>query len=228
MHLRSGSEMLDLTGTKAFAFDLDGTLIQSEPVWAAAKTAVAAAHGIEVGAKMLHRYVGRSLGAFVTEALGIADPESARAVAAEIETLALQGYDAKAEPIAGAAELVRALHRAGFRVAICSSAPLTAIAASLDLMSLGGIVELSVSAATLPRGKPDKAPYVEVVARLGLGAHQVIAVEDAPAGIISATAAGLPTIGVGPDAIWRGSPRCALHAMRIADIEVLDGTGRHR
>lgn len=220
MHLQSGSEMLDLAGVAAFAFDLDGTLIHSEPVWAAAKTAVAAAHGIEVGEAVLRRFVGRSLGDFVSEALGIADPASARAVAAEIEAEAMRDYGARVEPIPGAAALVRMLHREGFRIAICTSASEAAIASSLDVLALAGVVELAVSAAALPQGKPHKAPYVEVLARLRLGAHEVIAVEDAPAGIRSATAAGLRTVSVGPDAGTGGSPRPVLHAGRIADLVV--------
>lgn len=221
MQLRSGTEILDLEDIEAFAFDLDGTLVESEPVWAAAKSAVAAAHGFEFGAEVLQGFVGRSLRAFVAEALGVTEPGMARAVAEEIEALALQGYGAKVEPIPGAARLVRELHRAGFRIAICSSASPAAIAASLDLMSLRNVVELAVSAATLPQGKPHKAPYVEVLSRLGLGPDQVIAVEDAPAGILSATAAGLSTVAVGPGSGCGEAFRCALRAERISEITLL-------
>jgi HAD superfamily hydrolase (TIGR01509 family) len=221
MRLQSGSELLDLSGVAAFVFDLDGTLINSEPVWAAAKTAIAAARGISVSAETLQGFVGRSLGAFVAEALAVVDPDEARGVARDIERRALRDYGARVVPIPGAARLVRALHRAGFRIAICSSAPSAIIATSLDLLSLGGVVELTVSAAALPQGKPHRAPYVEVLARIGLGPQAVIAVEDAPAGIQSATAAGLRTVTVGPETGVRTSPLCVLHAERIADLAVL-------
>lgn len=214
MHLRSGSEMLDLAGVAAFAFDLDGTLVDSEPVWADAKAAVARSRGIGIGEADLQPFVGRSLRDFAAEALGIAGPDAARGVVAEIERLAMRDYGARIVAISGAADLVRALHGAGFRIAICSSASPEAIAASLDLLALTGIVELAVSASTLPQGKPHAAPYLEALARLGLGPQRVIAVEDTPAGIRSAKAAGLRTVTVGPGAGAGG----VLHAARIGEL----------
>jgi HAD superfamily hydrolase (TIGR01509 family) len=213
--------LLDLAGVAAFVFDLDGTLINSEPVWAAAKTAVASARGTEISEEILQRYVGRSLRAFVAEALGVVNSDEARTVAQDIEALALQDYGGKVEPIPGAAKLVLDLHRAGFRIAICSSALPAIISTSLDLLSLGGVVELEVSAAALQHGKPHRAPYLEVLRKIGLAADQVIAVEDAPAGIQSATAAGLRTVTVGPGTGIRSSRFCVLHAERIADLAVL-------
>lgn len=221
MQLRSGTEILDLDGIEAFAFDLDGTLVESEPVWSAAKSAVATSRGIELDEDVLQRFVGRSLRAFVSEALAVTNPVQARSVSREIEALALRSYDSRVKPIPGATELVRVLHRAGFRIAICSSASPEVIAASVGLMSLGDVLELAISAATLPRGKPDKAPYVEVLAQLGLGPHQVIAVEDAPAGFSSAVAAGLTTVAVGPEHRSDAALGCALRAERISDIQLL-------
>ena len=218
MQLRAGSEFHDLSGIKALAFDLDGTLISSEPVWAAAKSAVAAAHGRPMPPAALLPFVGRSLRAFVTEAMQITDAADKARIIAEIEALAMQRYGAEILPIAGAAALVRALHDAGFRVALCTSASPPAIAVSLGRLGLDGAFEVMVSATTLPAGKPDRCPYDTVIARLGLDPGQVLAVEDALAGVQSAHAAGLGIVAVGAECRQFGGYGCVLCAEDIGSI----------
>ncbi len=221
MRLRSGSEILDLAGVRAFAFDLDGTLAWSEPVWRAAKAKVSRDYGLKIGPDILKSFEGRSLRAFVREGMGLTDPDEARRAADLIETAALGNYRVLVQPIPGAATLVRALKAHGFGIALCTSASRAAIAISLDILDLQDAFDAVVSAAELPRGKPDKAPFVEAVARLGETADAVLAVEDAHAGVQSAHNAGLRVIAVGPDCGMFGRFGPVLCAERIGDIQIL-------
>ena len=221
MRLRSGREILDLAGVRAFAFDMDGTLAWSEPVWAAAKAQVSQACGLAIGQDTLKSFEGRSLRAFVREAMGLTDPVEARLAAGLIEGAALANYRTLVKPIPGAAAFVRALKTRGFGLALCTSASRAAIAVSLDILGLQNAFDAVVSAAELPRGKPDKAPYLEAVAQLDETLDAVLAVEDAPAGVQSAHAAGLRVIAVGPECRTFARFAPVLCAERIGEIEIL-------
>jgi len=187
-----------LTSFKAAIFDLDGTLIQSEPAWEAAKRRVLARLGVQAPQSVYDAFVGRGLRGFLTEVLGpdLTDArrtELANQIGAEADVLLPQ----LRQPIPGAAASVLRLHSAGLRIAVCSSSPRRHIGAALDILGLTGVVEQVVSGAELPRGKPDPLPYLESLGQLRLPPVDAFAVEDALPGAQSACAAGLTVVGIG-------------------------------
>jgi HAD superfamily hydrolase (TIGR01509 family) len=187
-----------LTSFKAAIFDLDGTLIRSEPAWEAAKRRVLANLGVQVPQQVYDAFVGRGLRGFLMQVLGpnlteARRNELANQIGAEADVLLPQ----LRQPIAGAAETVLRLRGAGLRIAVCSSSPRRHIEAALDLLGLTGVVEQVVSGAELPRGKPDPLPYLESLRQLRLLSVDAFAVEDALPGAQSAYGAGLTVIGFG-------------------------------
>ena len=152
---------MKLTSFKAAIFDLDGTLIRSEPAWEEAKRRVLANLGVQVPQQVYDAFVGRGLRGFLMQVLGPNLTEARRneladQIGAEADVLLPQ----LRQPIAGAAETVLRLRGAGLRIAVCSSSPRRHIEAALDLLGLTGVVEQVVSGAELPRGKPDPLPYL--------------------------------------------------------------------
>lgn len=187
-----------LTSFKAVIFDLDGTLIQSEPAWESAKRRVLARLGVEVPQSVYDAFVGRGLRGFLSEVLGPDLTEARRTdlanqIGAEADVLLPQ----MRRPIAGAATTVLRLRDAGLRVAVCSSSPHRHILAAMDLLGLTKVVEQVVSGADLPRGKPDPLPYLETLRQLQLAPDAAFAVEDALPGAQSAHSAGLTVVGIG-------------------------------
>lgn len=190
-----------LTDYQAAIFDLDGTLVLSEPAWEEAKRRVLARIGLEIPQAVYDAFVGRGLRGFLGEVLGpdLSDArrtELANQIGAEADVLLPQ----LRQPVPGAAKAVLRLVNAGLRVAVCSSSPHRHIVAALDQLGLSARIPTLVSGADLPRGKPDPLPYVETLRRLGLGPEQAFAVEDALPGARSAHAAGLTVIGIGAEA----------------------------
>jgi sugar-phosphatase len=189
-----------VTGFKAAIFDLDGTLVLSEPAWEQAKLRVMERIGVEVAQTVYDAFVGRGLRGFLTEVLG-ADLTDARRsdladqIGAEADVLLPQ----LRQPVPGAAASVRRLLDAGLRVAVCSSSPRRHIVAALDQLGLTGAVPILVSGADLPRGKPDPLPYTETLRLLNLAPDAAFAVEDALPGAQAAHAAGLAVIGIGAE-----------------------------
>ena len=191
---------MKLTAFKAAIFDLDGTLVLSEPAWEEAKRRVLTRLGMQVPQATYDAYVGRGLRDFLTEVLGPDLSVQHRAdladqIGAEADVL----LPLLRQPVPGASASVLRLRDAGLRVAVCSSSPHRHIAAALDQLGLREVVSIVVSGTDLPRGKPDPLPYQETLRQMRLAPDAAFAVEDALPGAQSAHAAGLTIIGIGMD-----------------------------
>lgn len=216
-----GIDRVKLSDYRAVIFDLDGTLVHSEPAWEAAKRRVLDRLDIDVPQTTFDAYVGRGLRDFLAEVLGpdvtlAGRTDIANRIGAEADVLLTE----MRQPISGAAQSVIRLAEAGLRVAVCSSAPRRHIQSALVQLGVDDRVEVIVSGAELPRGKPDPLPYLETLRLLGLASTEAFAVEDALPGVISAHAAGLAVIGIGPDSMK--STFTAYCSVRVPDYASFD------
>jgi beta-phosphoglucomutase len=98
--------------------------------------------------------------------------------------------------IPGAVELVRALHEAGVRLAVGSSGPTANIDLVLGAMGVADLISVIVSGDDVTRGKPDRQVFTVACERLGLPPASCVVVEDAPAGVQAARAAGTRAVAV--------------------------------
>ncbi|QTE30447.1 HAD family hydrolase [Pengzhenrongella sicca] len=170
--------------------DLDGTLLDSEPVHREAYRTFFAGRGWRVGDDVIRQFSGRRA-AEVFAALpgpwtGL-DP-------AELtdEVLKVLGRSRlRPAPVPGAARLLAACTRTGLPVVVVTSATLAWAAGALELLGVApGSVPL-VTAEDCAAGKPDPEPFRRGAERLALAPAGLVAVEDSPAGIASARAAGV-------------------------------------
>ena len=104
MFLSYEDQQLDLKGIEAVIFDLDGTLVESEPVWAEAKKHIANCEKVDVSEKVLLAYVGRSVADFVKEVIA---PVNLQIIEKAIIDRALSRYDCNILEIPGASDLIR-------------------------------------------------------------------------------------------------------------------------
>ena len=171
----------------AVLFDLDGVLVDST----ASVTRSWGRWAVEydVSARALQENHGQPAQALVERLLG---PERVAAGLARIESIEVDDA-ASVEAVPGARDLFASLpeHR---RAVVTSGTPPIATA---RLRTAGfPLPRTLVTADDVPRGKPDPAPYLLAAQRLGLPPERCLAVEDAPAGIASATAAGCQVLAV--------------------------------
>lgn len=96
----------------------------------------------------------------------------------------------------GAVQLIRSLHDAGFRVAVGSSGPPENIQLVIDCLGVANIITSRITARDVSRGKPDPQVFQLAAAGLGLSPEACCVVEDAPAGIQAAHAAGIVCAGL--------------------------------
>jgi HAD superfamily hydrolase (TIGR01509 family) len=191
--------------TTAVLFDFNGVLVDDEDVHFEAFRRTLAVLGITISHEIYRRYLGYDDRATIVALLdhhdrraACDDGELARAVARKQATYArLAGEHPRLG--FGARALVRALRDAGARLAIVSGARRAEIDAVLDAAALRGDFEAVVAAEDVARGKPDPEGYRLALARLQAAAGtalDAVAIEDAPAGLRAARAAGLRCVGL--------------------------------
>lgn len=175
-------------------FDCDGVLVDSEPLAIRVLVEAIAAQGISLSMEEAYRaFLGRSLATISAQLearygmpLSPAGHENMRG-----DLYAL--YRRELKPIAGIGEAISAL-RVPFAVA--SSSALERIELSLTLTGLRPLFGSRVySASMVQRGKPAPDLFLHVAGILGADPRRTIVIEDSPAGIEAAHAAGMAVFG---------------------------------
>jgi len=96
----------------------------------------------------------------------------------------------------GAVELIDALQAAGFALAVGSSGPPANVGLVLDQLARRDKFKAVVTGRDVARGKPDPQVFELAADRLGLPPARCVVVEDAPAGVAAAKAAGAKCLGL--------------------------------
>ena len=179
-------------------FDMDGVLVDSYHAHFRSWQVMAAEAGVTIDETLFAATFGRTSREVLATSWG-----SGRFTDAQIAQLDLRKEEVFREIIAanfpmmaGARELLTALARAGFALAIGSSAPPDNVEAVLEKMRLRSLFDAVVTGADVRRGKPDPQVFLTAAARLRLPPEWCAVIEDAPLGIEAARAAGAACIGL--------------------------------
>jgi HAD superfamily hydrolase (TIGR01509 family) len=194
---------------QALLWDMDGTIVDTEPYWFAAEHALVAEHGDRWSDEDALALVGSELmaAAAVLQERGGVRME-ARAI---VEHLVADVSARVAQEIPwrpGARELLAGAVAAGVPCALVtmSWAPVTtALIGALPAGTFSAVVTGDV----VTRGKPHPEPYLTAARLLGVDPARCLALEDSVPGVTSALAAGVPTIGVPHTVALPGGPGSA-------------------
>ncbi|MEU0137261.1 HAD family phosphatase [Streptomyces sp. NPDC006296] len=184
-------------------FDLDGTLVDSEPNYYEAGRRLLARYGVrDFGWEDHARFIGTGTRETLTvlrEEYRIEAPVDELLAGKNALYLELAGASTTAFPQMRA--LVERLHGCGVPMAVASGSSGAAIAATLAVTGLDAYLPLFVSAEEVPRGKPEPDVFLEAARRLGAAPDACVVLEDAAPGVLAARAAGMRCVAVpGPGA----------------------------
>jgi HAD superfamily hydrolase (TIGR01509 family) len=220
-HLRRSGHPL-----AAVLFDMDGLLVDSEPVWTIAEAELAARYGAVWDDEIKARCIGMALPDAVPMMLdyfGVAKPTPAQLGEAQEHMLArmVELFTSELPVQPGALELVNGLRAAGVPLALVSSSYRVLVDAVLAGFGADRF-DFTLAGDEVARTKPDPEPYLTAAAALGVDPAGCVVFEDAPSGIASAEAAGCLAIGIPGDAPLEATPfRPVVDSLADIDLDWL-------
>lgn len=183
---------------KAVAWDIDGTLIDSEPVHLAALIEVSARYGLDLSDEPADRFLGLDLSE-VWRQLAPLYPNGLRK--SDWVGAITEAYRRRSGDLVVFADMVDAIHRLarqGVPQACVSNSERVIVDANIAALGIGPLIAFSISREDVFAGKPHPEPYRRACGRFGMPARHILAVEDSEAGARSAEEAGLSVIRTDP------------------------------
>lgn len=181
----------------AVIFDLDGCLVDSEPLSLATIAEEMAALGLTHDWRALRdRYLGVSISTVQADVAAETGRPCGPGFAEAVETRLLARYETELRPIPGAPELLERLRAARLPLAVATGSSVNRMGRTLALSGLEAAFDgHTYSADLVANGKPAPDIFLLAAARLGQPPERCLVVEDSPHGIRGARAAGMRAVG---------------------------------
>lgn len=193
---------------EAVLLDLDGTLLDSEPLWLMAEQRLMDSYGLPWTQEDQQACLGGPLGRvghYMYSRVNSADgyispdaPSSPKVIVTELLEIVLGLF--KTVPISwrpGARDLVTNAHELGVPTCIVTASWRVLLDVVIEEMSQQvGNFSASIAGDEVAHSKPDPTPYITAAQLLGIEIKQALAIEDSPTGVASAVSAGARTIAV--------------------------------
>lgn len=195
----------------AVLWDMDGTIIDTEPQWLAAEINLARRHGSDFNEAMGEELIGMSLPESILifrELTGIraSGEQLITELIEEMVNLVRRG-EAGWRP--GALDLLAGLGEHGVPLALVTMSYQDLADVVLDMLPTGTF-DTVVTGDQVTNGKPHPEPYLLAAERLGVDVANTVALEDSVPGVTSAAASGAWTIGIPAHQAIPSSPTYAL------------------
>ncbi|QFU15576.1 HAD family hydrolase [Microvirga thermotolerans] len=181
---------------KALIFDMDGTLVHSDPIHLQAFVEVLGPEGVVIDDVVFRNsiigHTNESIFATLLPNHSVEEHEEfARRKEAAFRRLATN-----LKPLDGLPDLLDWADASGIHLALVTNAPILNATHMLDIIGVTERFAVKVTIEDVARGKPDPLPYLTALDRLGIAAHEAIAFEDSPSGMKAAKGAGLFSFGM--------------------------------
>lgn len=208
---------------RAAIFDMDGLLIDSEPLWKRAEQEVFATLGIQLTDDECEQTLGLRTDMVVAhwfERFPWRSP-SQQTVGEAIDRRVEELVSQHGEAMPGAIRAIEAARRAGLLVGLATSSSDSLIDAVVRKLDLTHSFAVTCSAMDEELGKPDPAVYQTAASRLRVAPSDCVAIEDTVPGVRSANAAGMRVIAV-PAAHNFDDPGFDIADLKLHSLEEFD------
>ena len=180
----------------AVIFDMDGVLVDSEPIHKKADVAVFRTVGLEVPVEVLQEYAGTGADVFFDAVLRRFGVTGDVAHLRQEKNRILAGLlREKAPAVPGALDLLARVEALGWKKAVASSSDEAIVGLVLERMGIAGRFDAVVTGDRVSRGKPAPDVFLEAARALAVVPGRCVVVEDAGSGVSAALAAGMRCIG---------------------------------
>jgi HAD superfamily hydrolase (TIGR01509 family) len=184
-----------MDGLKAVVFDLDGLMIDSEPIALAVWRDVLTPYDVELSAEVYSRVIGlepRRGAEMMVDTFDL--PLSVDELLETYWAHRTKIMERSIEPQPGLLDLVEIIAGAGYLLAVASNSPLFYVRRILAAIGLIERIPCIVGSDQVQSGKPAPDVYLAAAECLQIDPELCLAIEDSPAGVMAASAAGMRTI----------------------------------
>lgn len=184
------------TRPAAVLWDMDGTIIDTEPLWIRTELAMLDRYGITMVPEVEHALIGSGLTAAAEMFQQLGVPLTVDEILAEWSAGVISGIR-ETEPVwmPGAIEMLTALRAADVPNVLVTMSLRSIVDAVFELLP-DGLFAASIAGDEVAHEKPHPDPYIRGAALVGAVAPDCVAFEDSPTGIRSAAASGAVTVGI--------------------------------
>ncbi len=206
---------------EALIFDMDGLLVDSEPIAERALDQFLQLHGHTLRPETMEQTLGRRLPEAMTliaDLYGIALPVAD--LTKTYDELRLAALRGNLEPMPGAAALLTYARAAGLKLALATSSQRSHADLSLAETHLAGLFDAEATGDEVTHGKPAPDIFLLAAERLDTPPEACVVLEDAPAGLAAAAAAGMRRVWV-PNPKTRGLPVAVPVDLTAPDLEAV-------
>lgn len=193
-----GGEAPTGTAFRAVVFDMDGLIIDSEPLWREAEKEIFGSVGVILTDEMCASTMGLRIDEVVAHWYRRSPWEepAKEEVATRVVDRVISLVRQKGASLPGVHTALQSCRALGLRTALASSSARRIIMAALDRLELSDEFEVIRSAQDEPAGKPHPAIFLNAAAALGVMPHECLALEDSLNGVLAAKAAGMTCIAI--------------------------------
>lgn len=183
-----------MTGLRAVAWDIDGTLVDSEDLHHRALVTICGAHGVDLSDLPAQAFRGVHMFDVWTSLRPRLPARLDRGEWLDAVDRYYVGHAAEVAPMPEAIATVRELGARGIAQACVSNSGRAVVDANIDALGIRDQIAFSISLDDVSAGKPDPEPFARAARRFEVPFHAVAAVEDSVAGARSARGAGLVVV----------------------------------
>jgi HAD superfamily hydrolase (TIGR01509 family) len=211
---------INLDYFEAVIFDMDGVLIDSEPLWKIAMEEVFSALGSKLTKSDFQKTVGLRIDEVihfwnVTENWGIIDESRVEEnIISKMEELIIQNPF----PLVGVIETLQFLKKKQIKIGLATSSSKRLIDAVLTSLNIGNYFDFTWSAENETHGKPHPAVYLSVAKALNVNPTRCLVIEDSYNGVISGLAARMKVVCI-PEKTHFPNPKLALADFQYETME---------
>ena len=187
---------------RGLILDMDGVLLDSEPLHFQACCQVLAEYGADLTWEVYREYIGTdAVSTFAGFKRTYELSGTPQAFIDRYDTFVLEILSGGITPLPGAVQLVAEATRRKLPLGLASSSLRACVEATLNGLGVHKAFHAVVSGEMVQRGKPAPDIYLLAAKQIGVAPERCVVVEDSPAGVAAARAAGMYVIGVRTESV---------------------------
>lgn len=212
----------DLSSFDAVIFDMDGVLIDSEPLWKIAMDYVFSQYGSKLEAKDFQRTVGLRIDHVIEfwnedQQWNLSD---LKFVESQIIDKLIQLIRANPVPLTGVIDTLDFLKKEHKKIGLATSSSNRLILTVLQALQIGQYFDYAYSAEYEPFGKPHPGVYIKVASELQVAAQRCLVIEDSLNGVIAGLAAQMKVCCI-PEKTHLVNPKLNVADYHLKDLSQL-------